>query len=124
MHSLPTRALLFGDRFRRILHHVIALGALHAVLIWVVINDGMLAPKIIPRRRGRNAPLQRSRIPRIVRGQFSAEAAINQVKEKNEFGPPPVTKAAMEINLCTGISGAMKSSTKDEYRRTLPTSPR
>src|SRR5207302_4431682 len=65
--------------FWRGLHQVVARGALHSVLIRIVINDRMYAAEVIEwrRRRGRG-PLERSRLPRVRWSLGSFKATVDQ----------------------------------------------
>src|SRR5882762_8807496 len=86
--SSPPRILSIrsaGGRLRRILHDVVALRTLHIILIGVVINDGMLAAKIIPGWRGRNTPLERGSVPRVFRSRRALITAVNQVEDEDEL---------------------------------------
>src|ERR1700674_2673707 len=69
----------------RILHHKIALGAFHSILIRIVVNDGMLTSEIVPRWGRGNAPFERGCVPWILRGLLAAESAVNQIKQKYEL---------------------------------------
>src|SRR5882757_5700054 len=71
---------------RRILHHVVARGAFHTVLIWVVVDDRMLVAKVIPWRRRRNTPLERGSIPRVLQRGLAPETAVKQIEKKNQLG--------------------------------------
>src|ERR1035438_8162652 len=70
----------------RILHDVIrAGGGLHAKLISIGIDDGIIAAKIVPRRGRRHNPFQRSAFPRIWRSRGAAEAAVDQIKNEKQL---------------------------------------
>src|ERR1700675_647442 len=71
---------------RRSLHHVVANRTLDTILIGIVVNHRMFAPKIVPGWRRRGTPLQRSGFPRIVRRRLAPKAAVNQVVNKNKLG--------------------------------------
>src|ERR1700738_493367 len=70
---------------RRILHYEVALCAFDANLMGVVIYDDAPVAKIVPGWRRRNAPLQRSAIPGILRSRRAAEATVDQVIKKNKL---------------------------------------
>src|SRR5271155_219230 len=72
---------------RRGLHYEVAAGALDAVLIRIVINDGHLVTKVAVGRRSGCAPFERCAFPGIVvRGRCTPESAVDQVVNENELG--------------------------------------
>src|ERR1700693_60939 len=73
------------DLFRRILHNEITLRTLHAVLIGIVVDDGMTVTKVVPGWWRRNGPLKRSSIPRIIGSDLALEVAVNQVEKENQL---------------------------------------
>src|ERR1700720_1542011 len=79
-HSLAgySRELLFVvlrlHLLRRSLHDVVTNGTLHAVLVWIVVNDRKLSAKIVPGWRRCRAPFQRSGFPRVIRRRLAPEA--------------------------------------------------
>src|SRR6266849_1722246 len=70
----------------RILHHIVASRTLHSILVWIVVNHGMLPAKVVERRGRGYRPLQRSSLPGILRRWLSLESAVNQVVQENELG--------------------------------------
>src|SRR5271166_6289123 len=80
-------ALRSGQRLlRRVLHDVVrARGSLDAVLIGIVIHNGIFAAEIIPRRGRRHDPFERSAFPGIGRRGRSAEAAVDQVIDEQQL---------------------------------------
>src|SRR6516165_11078059 len=85
--SPATHSIAANDEpLGRSLHDEVARRAFDSILVRIVVHDRMLAVEIVPRRRRGNTPLQRSPIPRIFRSRLSLEAAVDQVREKDELG--------------------------------------
>src|SRR5882672_1470871 len=70
---------------RRILHDEIGARAFNSVLIWIAINDRVLAAEIVPGRRTGSRPLQGNRVPRIVWGRCAFETAVDQIEQKDQL---------------------------------------
>ena len=58
----------------------------HAVLVWTLMNDEVAAAKIVEWRRRSGGPLERRRLPGIVRRERAPPSRMNQVVKKNELG--------------------------------------
>src|SRR5271170_2592955 len=73
------------DLLGRVLHHEIALGSLHAILVRIVVHDRVSISEVVPRRGRRDAPFKGCGIPRILWSGFALEPAVNQVEEEDEL---------------------------------------
>src|SRR5947199_10717947 len=73
-------------RRRRIgLHNVVARSARHAVLVWSMIHDRRMPAEIVVRWRRGCSPLQRRRLPWIVRSFWPLLHAPEQVEQEHEL---------------------------------------
>src|SRR5262249_49558994 len=76
-------------RFGRLgigLHAKIVWSPGHAVLVRATVDCRLMPAKIVMRGRGRYRPLQRSRLPGVLRGLWTLENAIDQIGKENDLG--------------------------------------
>src|SRR5579864_9782302 len=75
--SIPS-GLRCRSWFRGSLHYVVPGGALHAVLVRIVVNNRMLSAEVVERwRRRRRRPFERGTLPRVRRSLRTLKAAVS-----------------------------------------------
>src|SRR5215218_3357466 len=70
---------------RRRLQHVVLGRARHPELVGAAVDDGHAAAEVVVRRRRRRDPLQRRRLPGVVRSLLALEEAPEEVEDEEEL---------------------------------------